>query len=126
MDSLESKLGEILSSPEKMEQVMKIAGELLGSSSQSEPPKVEPSAPTGGFGEVLGGLDPRFMSAAMQVLGALGRDDDSTRLLRALRPHLRAERCERLDRAVQILRISGAIRAAIHSFSGGAGDVQQI
>lgn len=185
MDSLEQKLNEILSSPEKLEQIMKFAGEFLGSAGNAgtsagsaEPSPVNAagenaasgaasplalmSMPGGGKGEAapastdagganplsallgmlggsggaaapasasasapaggsnpLGGLDPKLMSTALQVLGALGQDDDRTRLLRALKPHLRSERAERLDRAVQILRVSGAIRAAIHSFSGG-------
>ncbi len=72
-------------------------------------------------------LDPKLLSAAAQVLGAVGKDDDRTRLLLALKPLLRREKAERVDRAVRILKVSTAIRAAINSLAGGdKGDVLKI
>ena len=157
MDSLQQKLNEILSSPEKLNEVMKIAGEFLGSGGDSESPptnEIEADLPasaavsqsTGGadpmsallsmlgsgqnaaasapaqnaFPGGFGSIDPKLLSTVMQVLNAFGQDDDRVRLLRALKPHLRSERAERIDRAVQILRVSTAIRAAIHSLTGGS------
>ncbi len=77
---------------------------------------------TGGAGGGLGALanlDPKFIDLAMRVLGALGRDDEKTRLLTALKPHLSRERGEKLDRAMKILRVSGAVRAALGAATGG-------
>ncbi len=72
-------------------------------------------------------LDPKLLAAAAQVLGAVGTDDDRTRLLLALKPLLRREKAERVDRAVRILKVSTAIRAAINSLAGGdKGDVLKI
>lgn len=72
-------------------------------------------------------LDPKLLATAAQVLGAVGTDDDRTRLLLALKPLLRREKAERVDRAVRILKVSTAVRAAINSLSGGdKGDVLKI
>lgn len=138
---ISQKLSDILSSPEKLSQVMQIAGELMGS---AKPSSSEPSAeayapaaaqpapqalPASGGGDILsalGSLDPKIVSTAMSVLGALGRDDERTSLIRALKPHLRPERAERVDKAVQILRVSGAIRAALGALNGGKSDVQSV
>lgn len=134
---ISQKLSDILSSPEKLSQVMQIAGELMGSAKPSNSePSVEASAPAapqalpaGGGGDILsalGSLDPKIVSTAMSVLGALGRDDERTSLICALKPHLRPERAERVDKAVQILRVSGAIRAALNALNGGKSDVQSV
>lgn len=132
---ISQKLSDILSSPEKLSQVMQIAGELMGSAKpSSSEPSVEASAPAapqpaGGSGDILsalGSLDPKIVSTAMSVLGALGRDDERISLIRALKPHLRPERAERVDKAVQILRVSGAIRAALNALNGGKSDVQSV
>lgn len=138
---ISQKLSDILSSPEKLSQVMQIAGELMGSAKpSSSEPSVEASAPaaaqpapqalpaSGGehILSALGSLDPKIVSTAMNVLGALGRDDERTSLIRALKPHLRPERAERVDKAVQILRVSGAIRAALGALNGGKSDVQSV
>ena len=157
MDSLQQTLSDILSSPEKLDQVMKIAGEFLGSSggadteeasgSPASPPlpagdasdtvsallgmlggSQNTPAPTQGASPgAFGNLDPKLMSTVMQVLNIFSKDDDRVRLLLALKPHLRSERAERIDRAVQILRISEAVRTALHSLTGGdRKDVQSI
>lgn len=139
---ISQKLSDILSSPEKLSQVMQVAGELMGSAKpsdgvepvQSSPvaaPPVPQALPASGTGSpdilsALGSLDPKIISMAMNVLGALGRDDDRTSLIRALKPHLKAERAERIDKAVQILRVSGAIRAALTALNGGKSDVQSV
>lgn len=141
---ISQKLNDILSSPEKLSQVMQIAGELMGSAKPSdgaEPVAEQPTPvtappapqalPAGGTGSpdilsMLGSLDPKIISMAMNVFGALGRDDDRTSLIRALKPHLKAERAERIDKAVQILRVSGAIRAALTALNGGNNDVQSV
>ncbi len=140
MDDISQKLNEILASPEKLSQVMQVAGELMGSAStppqsppspaaEEAPASPQPAVPAGGSGDLLsalGGLDPKLLSGMMNVLGALGKDDSKTSLLRALKPHLGSERAERVDRAVQILRISGAVRVALAALKGGENDVLKV
>ena len=45
-------------------------------------------------------------------------DDRNAALLAALRPFLRKERYARLDRAIQIARLSRVLRVAFQSLSG--------
>lgn len=68
---------------------------------------------------VLSKIDPKYVSVAMRVLGEYSADDDKILLLNALKPHLRDERRQRIDRAAQILRITKSIRAALSGLSGG-------
>ena len=51
MDSLQQKLNEILSSPEKLDEVMKIAGEFLGSGTNEEPSPAPVPSPVPKNGE---------------------------------------------------------------------------
>ena len=50
-------------------------------------------------------------------------DDQKTALLLALRPFLKEERWEKVDKAVQIARTSRVIRLALQMFKGGEQDV---
>ncbi len=50
-------------------------------------------------------LDPTMLLMIQQMMGSFQKDDDNTRLLLALKPHFRVERQEKIDRAVQLLRL---------------------
>lgn len=107
-------------SPARSEESVNVSGalsSLLGAAGGGR--REAPSSPPA--------LDPKLLAAAAQVLGAVGTDDDRTRLLLALKPLLRREKAERVDRAVRILKVSTAVRAAINSLAGGdKGDVLKI
>ena len=69
-----------------------------------------------------GGLDPKLLEFAARVMAESGGGEDGrTALLQALRPFVRPERYARLDRAVQIARMSRLIRVAIDVGKGGGG-----
>lgn len=95
MDELEEKLGEVLSSPEKMQQVMEMARALGLSPPAQEPPK--PDAPAEP-------LFPPQMASLLTQAGALDKKQED--LLCALKPFLRPARQERIDRAMQAARLS--------------------
>lgn len=95
---------------------------------QPEPPRAEnppgeapaqQSAPAGGGLEgvlgALGGLDVNTLSAAAGLIGqfADGGDDKRTALLNALRPFVREERYAKLDKAIQIAKLSRLIRSGL-------------
>lgn len=107
MDDLAGKLGEILNSPEGMKQVQELAGMLgLNSNGQASTPEPQPAAQPASTG--LAGVSPDMVSAMMQLapmLSRLQQDDDTTRLLQALRPLLSAERRLKVDRAIQMMRM---------------------
>lgn len=144
MGELEEKLESILGNPQAMAQIMSLAQSLnLGGGSApaqeqgtvqpqpdqgaAEPPAAPapppPAVPIGdsGLGGLLGGLsslDPGTLSAAAKLIGQFndGGDDRRTALLTALRPFVREERYARLDKAIQIARLSKLIRSGLELF----------
>ena len=102
MDDLAGKLNELLNSPDGMDRIKNLAG-LLGQSAPPEPPPPIPSPggnPLGVDGDML-----KTMMKMAPLLSNFRQEDDSTRLLRALRPMLSGERQKKLDEAIQLLQI---------------------
>lgn len=106
MEDLSRKITELLSNPETMEQIKGLTG-LLGQSdfsaqNQNNAPKppLPPSKPTNDF------LNPEMLTAVMKfapLLRSVNQEDDSTRLLKALKPFLRDERKKKVDEAIKLL-----------------------
>ena len=148
MSDLEEKLENILGNPQAMAQIMALAQSLNQNGSaagaadgaQTQPsgpadagtPTPAPAAPApprppvsagaeGGLGSLLGGLDPNMLSAAAGLLGQFNGGDDDRRaaLLTALRPFVREQRYARLDKAIQIARLSRLIRSGLDLFRAG-------
>lgn len=99
MDELSEKLAGLLNDPETMSRVKQMAENLLGDNGPPEE-KTQPA----GFGDMLG-IDE--MKTIMSVMGKLknGGDDNRTRLLLSLKPHLSEPKREKVDTAVKILKI---------------------
>lgn len=143
MAEFEEKLGSILNDPQAMAQIMALARSLSGGPAprdETPPPSLpapevredayEPvSFSTGSEAEnsqSFAGLDldPRLLSLGMKALSAYrDESDEKARLLQALRPFVREERYGKIDKAVQIARISKAVRAVLDGFKGGAENV---
>ena len=128
MAEFDEKLNSILSNPDAMAQIMQLAqslsGGAAGGASGAPPP---PSPPSGGFtagqgqqssqtpppsvGDPLsaltGGLDPQLLLRFLPLLQELGGQQDSNarQLLYALRPYLKPERQEKVERALQLARL---------------------
>ena len=118
MEGFEEKLNHILGDPKAMEQIMSLAHALGGGSEEEKPPAPSPDevqrtpnlSGMGGLGE----LDPRLLQIGMRLLGEYQREDDQrTALLAALRPFVREKRYSGLDKAIQAVRCSRIIRAAL-------------
>ena len=143
MSELEEKLENILGNPQAMAQIMALAQSLngrgpatpAGDGAQAQPSEpadaaAQPRAPAppqpsasaraegGGLGNLLGELDPNMLSAAAGLLGQFngGNDDRRVALLTALRPFVREQRYARLDKAIQIARLSRLIRSGLDLF----------
>lgn len=132
MGEFEEKLNSILGNQEAMGQIMALAQSL----GKPAPPAPEPEesgepgweraggpVPAGGAEEdplsALGSLDPRMVQMGMRLLKEYRTGGDrNAALLAALRPFLRKERYARLDRAIQIARLSRVLRVAFQSLSG--------
>lgn len=131
MSELEDKLGAILSDQDAMSQIMALARSLGGSQGsapdrQPPPPEAQPlrepppadSAQGGGdLFSALGQLDPRLISMAMRLAGEYNSNDDQrAALLNALRPFVKPERYGKLDKAIQISKLTRVVRIALDSF----------
>ena len=150
MSELEEKLENILGNPQAMAQIMALAQSLnghgpaasAGDGAQAQPSEpadagVQPPTPTlpqppassgaeGGLGSLLGGLDPNMLSTAAGLLGQFNGGDDDRRvaLLTALRPFVREQRYAKLDKAIQIARLSRLIRSGLDLFRAKKNGVQ--
>ena len=124
MDDLNQQLQKILSDPQAMGQIQSLLGSLGTSQEASSPAPVQPvpgpdlSSLLGALGggtpppaqneTSLAGVNPQTLSAMtrlMPLLSQANREDDATRLLRALRPLLGEARQKKVDEAVRILQM---------------------
>ena len=94
-----------------------------GGEAPAAPPPAPPAAPAGldGLGGMLGALgnlDAGTLSAAASLIGQFsgGGDDRRTALLNALRPFVKEERYAKLDKAIQIAKMSRLIRSGLDLF----------
>ena len=110
----DEKLNSILSNPDAMSQIMQLAQSLSGGQEQAPPPPPPPqpaprsSAPAQDIlSSLTGGLDPKLLTRLLPVIQELGGQQDSNAraLLYALRPYLRADRQEKVERALQLARL---------------------
>lgn len=116
-DDLTSRIGEILGDPASMEKLKSLAAVFGAGAGSAEPPPRAPAPsarqnmPQGsGMPQAASaaGLDPELMRSVMKLAPALSgmkQDDDSTRLLRALRPLLGEKRRKKLDEAIRLMQL---------------------
>ena len=127
MAELEDKLNAILGNPEAMGQIMSLAQSLTGGAGGGAEPPPPPPSPAGGgdLAALLGQADPRMLRVGMEVLQAYqSGEDKSIALLAALRPFLKPEHQDRIDRALRWTRMARVIRAALNALGKeGEGDV---
>ena len=119
MDDLSQQLQKILSDPQAMGQIQ---GMLQSLGSGQEEPAQKAATPdlssllgalSGGTapqetGPSLGGITPQTLSLMTRLgplLSQANREDNATRLLRALRPLLGESRQKKVDEAIQILQM---------------------
>ena len=118
MGEFEEKLNSILGDQQAMGQIMALAQSLgkQSSSDQEEkdtaPEPAEDAPPD--LSQLMGNLDPKMVQLGMRLMREYQQDDgQNTALLQALRPYLREERRGRLDKAVQIAKMSRLLRVAL-------------
>lgn len=117
MAEFEEKLNSLLSNPEAMSQIMQMAQSLGGGTS---PPPAQPAPPpppppqqpvqNTGTGSALsaltGGVDPVLLGKLLPLIQELGGGNSNARqLLLALRPYLKPERQDKVERALQLARL---------------------
>ncbi|MDY5612259.1 hypothetical protein [Dysosmobacter sp.] len=122
MAEFDEKLNSILANPDAMVQIMQLAQSLSGESqgpaapppAPAPPPQSAPrppaTPPLGGadlLSSLAGGMDPTLLMKLMPLIQELGSQNDSNarQLLYALRPYLKPERQEKVERALQLARL---------------------
>lgn len=95
MDDLTSKLSEILGDEDSMRRVQELASQLLSKEPSLAENKIKPKDDGVDMGKLIS-LVSKFKNKG---------EDDRTRLLLALKPHLSSERAKRVDTAVRLLKI---------------------
>lgn len=121
MDDLNQQINQILSDPESMKQIQDMMGALgltggpqtggpQTTQHQTAAPPTAPvqAAPITSPASAMPSLSPEMLQMATRMaplLGQINREDDSTRLLRALRPLLSPPRQKKLDEAIKILHM---------------------
>ena len=117
MSEFEEKLNAFLSNPDAMAQVMNLAQSLNlggGGESREAAPGGEAAPPPqggvnlSGLGDLLGGIDPKLLQRLLPLAGELaggGGDDERMQLLYALRPFLKPERRDKVERAARTARL---------------------
>ena len=115
MSELDEKLNALLSDPNSMAQVMQLAQQLsgtFGSASQpasaSPPPPPPPQQPPQPSFDTsfLGGLDPKLIGRFLPLIQEYTQSNsNTTQLLYALRPFLKAEKQDKIERAAKLARL---------------------
>ncbi len=115
MNDLTSQINQILSNPEMMEQIKGLSG-LFGQSApepapqqqippQASQPPQSPQPQQMSPLDMLGSDGIQTIMKIMPVLNQIKQEDDTTRLLRAIKPFLSPQRQEKLEEAIKILQI---------------------
>lgn len=109
MSELEEKLGNILSNPQLMQQIMGMA-QALGAS----PPREEPRQPQEQPPQ-MPKLDPKLLQHLAGIARQGVTDANQQALLKALSPYLSRDRVAKLERAMGAARMAGAASAFLNA-----------
>lgn len=102
MDDLNRKLEDILNDPESMNRVREMAGAILGDDN-STPEKTNEGETDSFSGADIG----RIMNIVNRIENR--ENDNRTKLLLALKPHLTDKRREKVDSAVKLIKLIEAL-----------------
>ena len=118
-ENLEEKLSQVLNDPNSMAQLMSFAQSLGMGPPDAPPPPGPPPGPSPG--------DDAFVRGILQLVRqANQKDGPQEALLAALKPYLRPDRREKLDRAMRIARISQIAGGALKQHGGLLGGLNDV
>lgn len=110
MDELTERLMNLLASKENMDKIKNLSGLLLEGKEEQEDQSKEPNSsaeseetPKANDTASLEML--QTIVKLMPLLASVNKEDDSTRLLQALRPHLSEHRQAKLDKSIKMLQM---------------------
>lgn len=122
MSELDEKLNALLSDPGKMAQVMQLAQQLsgtFGDGSSAAPLSPEPGPLQHPPASALDGVDLASVMRFLPLIQELNHpNQQATQLLNSLRPFLKKEKQEKIQRAVQLARIIHVGKKALTEMGG--------
>ncbi len=119
----------VLSDPEQMAKITQMAQGLMGAQSGEGLPPGENEASAAA--PETGGAAPAFSQGETKLFSALGKafasgsggkKSRSTELLMAMRPYMKPEKQEKLDRAMKIAQMVHIAGAVMQEYGGGGGN----
>ncbi len=118
---LTAALESVLSDPEKMEKVANMAKDLFGGAAPASPANAADKAGESGSEAARpAGLDATVLSKLGRAFAGEGLGKSrSTALLMAMRPYMKPEKQEKLDRAMQIARMANIAGLVMNQYGGG-------
>jgi len=116
MSDLESKIQNLISSPEGIGQILEMA-QSLGLQEKDESNHVQESLPQ--LNSLFDGLDQEQLGMVMGFIDDY-RDESDRRfhMLHALREYVKPEDVSHLEKAKQIVKLTKVAKHALHSFKG--------
>lgn len=114
MSEMEEKLGQILSNPQMMQQIMSLAQAM----NASQPPKQEPQPPPKPPQPTMPAIpdiDPNLLRSLSNMTRQGGIDQNQQALLKALSPYLSQSRVNKLERAMRAAKMAGLASAFLNS-----------
>ncbi len=118
---LGAALESVLSDPAQMEKLTKMAQELFGQAGEKagEQSAASGDAPASTEKSDASGMDTKLLSALGKVFSGKTQPSRSTALLMAMRPYMKPEKQEKLDRAMKIARMAGIAGVVMREYGGG-------
>lgn len=117
MDDMLGKMGAILSDPESLQQLQELAqmlqqdGDSDSSQENASSEEKKPSDSDSKDSGESGVFDFSMLLRVQELMGAMQNNDDDTKLLLALRPHLKEQRQKKVDQAVKMLKLYAVFSA---------------
>ena len=108
MDDMSQKLMSLMNDPEIMSKIQGLSGLLSqdGRQEQINPPEPKPLEPHPKSNEQMLPLDMMgTIMKIMPIINSMKEEDETTRLLKALRPFLSEARRKKLDEGIRLMRI---------------------
>ncbi len=105
MADIQDKLNQILNNPDALKQVQSL-GEQLGLTSAPKPQPPAPEPVRTPSSEGMANEDMlKLMTRVAPLMSSFKKEDNTTRLLHALRPFLSIDRQQKLDKAEKMIKI---------------------
>ena len=104
MADLSEMLSQILSSDEGKEKVNQMLAMFTGQGDGGSDEDAQPQQQSGD-----GGLDLGMLMKLQPMIAQLGKENENTALLRALRPHMTGDNVRKIDEAIRVLQLLDAL-----------------